>query len=204
MQRNRMRWGATLAVGVLAMTTVSAQPPQRSLTSSEAATPAAVVPPGYLIGAQDVLTITFWKDPDKSGDVIVRPDGKISIPLLNDIQAAGRTPEELRVALVEAAKKWDTEPTPTVVVKAIHSRLVYITGNIAKPSSYPLNGDMDVLKLITLAGGLLEYAQSDKILILRTQNGKSEYLRFNYKDVLKQKNVQQNIMLRPGDQIVVP
>jgi polysaccharide export outer membrane protein len=198
-----VRWLLTLTTVVLAMKMIAAQSPQ-GFPAASPENSVAVVPVDYVIGPQDVLQIRFWRDADMSGDVTVRPDGKISIPLLNDIPAAGRTPEELRIALVAAASKYVEEPNPTVTVKEIHSRFVYITGNVARPASYAINGDLDVLKLITLAGGLLEYADSEKIQIIRTQNGKSEYHRFNYKDVLKQKNMQQNITLKPGDQVLVP
>lgn len=166
--------------------------------------PAPTLPVGYVIGSDDVLSIVFWRDKDMSADVVVRPDGKITLPLLNEVQAAGLTPEQLRLRLTEAATKYVEEPTPSVVVKEIRSRNVYVTGNVAKPSTYALNGDTTVLQLIAMAGGLQEYADSKHIVIIRTENGKSQYLRFNYNDVLKQKNPAQNIVLRPGDTVVVP
>jgi polysaccharide biosynthesis/export protein len=162
------------------------------------------LPPGYVIGPEDVLTIVFWRDKDLSGDVQVRPDGKISVPLLNDISAAGLTPDELRTKLSEAAAKFVQEPTPTVVVKEIHSRHVFITGNVAKPGSIPLNGEMTVLQLIAASGGLLEYADAKNIVIIRTENGRQKHMKFNYKDVIKQKKPEQNVVLKPGDTVVVP
>jgi polysaccharide export outer membrane protein len=179
-----------------------------SAPASHSGAPAGAVSPGlpsgYVVGAQDVLSIVFWRDKDMSTDVTVRPDGKISLPLLNDVEAAGFTPEQLRVRLIEAASKYIEDPNATVLVKEIHSRNVFITGNVTKPSTYPLNGEMTVLQLIALAGGLLEYADSDKIVVIRTENGRAQYHRFNYKDVVKQKSVQQNIVLKPGDTVVVP
>ncbi|HXH06107.1 MAG TPA: polysaccharide biosynthesis/export family protein, partial [Vicinamibacterales bacterium] len=167
--------------------------------------PAGVeLPPGYVIGPEDLLMIVFWRDQLLSGDVRVRPDGKISLPLLNDIQAAGATPEELRARLAEAASKFLQEPNPTVIVKEIRSRNVFITGNVAKPGVYPLNSEMNVLQLIAQAGGLLEYADSKKIVVIRNENGRQRYYRFNYNDVIRQKRVQQNIALKPGDTVVVP
>ena len=164
----------------------------------------ATLPPGYVIGPDDVLSIVFWRDKDMSADVVVRPDGRISLPLLNDIEAAGITPEELRVQLEKAAVKYIAEPNATVVVKTINSRKVYITGNVLKPGTYPLNGDMSVLQLIAVAGGLQEYADSKKIVVMRKEEGRDQFFSFNYKDVVKQKNVQQNIGLKPGDTVVVP
>lgn len=164
----------------------------------------ATVPPDYVIGTADVLSVVFWRDKDMSADVVVRPDGKISLPLLDEIQAGGLTPEQLRARLVIAAAKYIEDPTTTVVVKEIHSRRVFITGNVAKPGTYDLGGDLTVLQLIALAGGLQEYAHAKSIVILRTENGRQQTLKFNYKDVIGQKRVEQNILLKSGDTVVVP
>lgn len=169
-----------------------------------ARTPGVPLPPGYVIGTDDVLTVVFWRDQDLSAEVRVRPDGKISLPLLNDVQAAGLTPEELRANLAEAAKKFVQEPSATVIVKQINSRQVFITGNIAKPGTYPLNAEMNVLQLLAQAGGLLEYADSKNIVIIRTEAGQQRHFKFNYNDVIKLKRPEQNIALKPGDTIVVP
>jgi polysaccharide export outer membrane protein len=203
----------TLSIGV-AVVEAQTQPvpkPQAAesrTSASDAAAPAApagaTLPAGYVIGPDDVLSIVFWRDKDMSAEVVVRPDGRVSLPLLNDIQAAGITPEELRVQLEKAAGKYVSEPNATVVVKTINSRKVYITGNVLKPGTYPLNGDMSVLQLIAIAGGLQEYADSKKIVVMRKEEGRDRFFSFNYKDVVKQKNVQQNIPLKPGDTVVVP
>jgi polysaccharide export outer membrane protein len=139
-----------------------------------------------------------------SAEVVVRPDGKISLPLLNDIAAAGHTPNALRAALEKAASKYSNEPNATVVVKEIRSRKVFITGNVVKAGTYPLTGDMNVLQLIALAGGLAEYADVKNIVVIRKEDGQERYFKFNYKDVVRQKNAQQNIALKPGDTVVVP
>jgi polysaccharide biosynthesis/export protein len=164
----------------------------------------AAVPVGYVIGAEDVLSIVFWRDKDMSADVVVRPDGKISLPLLNDVVAAGYTPEELRAVLIKGASKFIEDPNATVVVKEIHSRKVFVTGQVGKPATYPLMSDMKVLQMIAHVGGLLEYADSKNIVILRTENGQERRFKFNYNDVVKGKNLQQNITLKPGDTIIVP
>ena len=167
--------------------------------------PAGVpTPPDYLIGPEDVLTVVFWRDKDMSGDVAVRPDGKISMPLLNDVQASGLTPEQLRVQLTEEAKKYLEEPTVTIVVKEINSRKVFLMGNVGKPGAYPLSAPTTVLQLIATAGGLLEYAKSKDIRIMRTENGKPVSHKFNYKYVSQGKSLQQNILLKPGDTVIVP
>jgi polysaccharide export outer membrane protein len=194
---------ASIAViGLVFAGSAAAQTP--AAHSSTAATAAPVVVPGdYVIGADDALSIVFWRDKEMSVEVVVRPDGKISLPLLNEVQAAGYTPEQLRGQLVEAASKYLEEPNATVVVKEIRSRKVFITGNVAKPASYPLMGEMNVVQLIAQAGGLLEYADSKNIVVMRTEGGK-QHFKVNYNDVIKQKNVAQNISLKPGDTVVVP
>jgi len=156
----------------------------------------------YLIGADDVLTVTFWED-RMPMDVVVRPDGKISMPLLNDLPAAGYTPQQLADAMEEAAAKYITEPQATVTVKESRSRKVFILGEVATPGMVPLNADMNVLQLIAVGGGLLEYADKGDIVIIRTENGLETRHKFNYDDVLDGKRVEQNILLKPGDTVVV-
>jgi polysaccharide export outer membrane protein len=169
-----------------------------------AATTGVAVPPGYVIGADDVLSILYWKDKDMSTDVAVRPDGKISLQLLNDIDAAGLTPEQLRDRLIVESKRYIEDPNITVVVKQINSRKVYVVGSIGKPGPYSLSGPTTVLQLIALAGGLGDFADAKNIVILRVENGKPTTYRFNYRDVAARKNLNQNIELKPGDTIVVP
>jgi len=166
--------------------------------------PPVVVPPDYIIGPEDVLSIVYWRDKDMSTDAAVRPDGKISLPLLNDVQAAGLTPAQLRDSLVAESKKYIADPNVTVVVKQINSRRVFITGEIGKPGTYVLSGPTTVLQLIALAGGVRDYADVKKIQIIRTENGKPVSHLFNYKDVMQGKNLQQNIELKPGDTVIIP
>ena len=162
------------------------------------------LPPGYVIGADDVLTIVFWRDKDMSADVTVRPDGKVTLPLVNDLDAAGKTPDELRKAITEAASRFVEDPTVSVVVKQINSRRVYITGMVGKSGAYPISAPTTVLQLISMAGGLNEFAHSKDIIINRVENGRQVALKFNYSDVQKGKNLHQNIELRPGDTVIVP
>jgi polysaccharide export outer membrane protein len=161
------------------------------------------LPKGYVIGPEDVLSVVVWREKELSTDVVVRSDGKISIPLLNDVQAAGLTPEQLAQVIEKAATKFVTDSDTTVIVKEIHSRKVYVIGEVAKPGVFPLNSDMTVLQLIAAVGGLLEYADKSNIMILRTENGKENRYRFNYKDVLEGRNMQQNVLLQPGDTVLV-
>jgi|SoiMetStandDraft_2_1073263.scaffolds.fasta_scaffold82220_2 polysaccharide export outer membrane protein len=174
---------------------------------SPGAAPAAVpVPaPNYLIGPDDVLSIVFWRDKDMSAEVVVRPDGKISLPLMNDVQAGGLTPAELRDAIGGIARRYLEDPSVTVVVKEIKSRKVFITGMVEKPGPYPLNGPTTVMQLISLAGGLKEFTDGKKILIMRAgKNGRQTAYPFNYRQVISGKNLEQNVELQPGDTVVVP
>jgi polysaccharide export outer membrane protein len=201
-----------LAAMALSVVSASAQPPSAAPATPRPATPAqppqmpagAQVPTGYVIGPDDVLAVVFWRDKDMSAEVTVRPDGKITLPLINEVQAAGQTPEQLRDTLQQAATKFLEDPTVSVVVKTINSRKVFITGQVAKPGAYSLSPPTTVMQLIAMAGGLLEFADSKNITIIRNENGKPTAYQFNYKDVVKRKNLKQNIELKPGDTVVVP
>ncbi len=163
------------------------------------------LPSGYVIGPDDVLVVSYWRNPEMSAEVTVRPDGLISLPLLNELQAGGLTPEQLRDKISKAAMKYLEEPpTLAIVVKAINSRKVYVTGMVAKPGYYQLTGAMTVVQLLATAGGIQEFADSKNIAIVRNEGGKQTSYPFNYKDFVKRKNLKQNIELKPGDTIVVP
>jgi polysaccharide biosynthesis/export protein len=195
-----------LAHGQAPAAAALAAPPPSTPSPAAPVIPGEVTPPpGYVIGPEDVLAVVFWREKDLSVDAIaVRPDGRITVPLLNDIQAAGITPDQLREQIQAAAGKFVTDPSVTVVVKAINSRKVFITGMVSKPGQYPLAGPTSVMQLIAMAGGLNEFADSEKVLIMRTEGGQQVAKRFNYKDVQNGKNLKQNIELLPGDTIVVP
>lgn len=162
------------------------------------------IPPDYVIGVDDVLSILFWREKDLSTEVTVRPDGKISLPLLNEIRTAGLTPQQLRERLIQTAVRFVEDPNPTVVVKQINSRKVFITGQIEKPGPYPLNGRTTILQLIATAGGLREFADGKNIAVIRTEGERQITLRFNYQDVVRRQDFSQNIDLKPGDTVVVP
>lgn len=174
-------------------------PPQPAPVSTEPATP-----PGYIIGPEDVLGIVFWREPDMNGDVTVRPDGRVTLPLIGEIQAAGIGPEALRDRILAAAAKFMSNANVAVVVRQINSRKVFITGRVTTPGTYPLAGPRTVMQLIALAGGLNEYADAKNISILRVAGGQSQSFAFNYKDVAKGRKLEQNILLQPGDTVVVP
>jgi polysaccharide export outer membrane protein len=159
----------------------------------------------YVIGPDDLLSIVFWRDQQMSGDVLVRPDGKISLPLLDDVQAAGLTPKQLRDRLVGAARRFVSDPVATVVVRQVNSRKVYITGFVARPGQYSLTPSMTVLQLIATAGGLQDFAKSRDIRVVRAEGGKSVVMRFDYDEVTRNPDrMAQNVELKPGDTIIVP
>lgn len=166
--------------------------------------PPLTPPDDYVIGVNDVLSIVFYKDESMSSDVLVTPDGKISLSLINEVDAAGLTPEQLRLKITELASRLLQEPSVSVIPKQINSRLVFIMGAVAKSGPFSLMQPTTVLQLIALAGGLGEWAKEDKIVILRTENGKPMRFNFNYKQVLQGKNPQQNILLKPNDTVLVP
>ena len=196
----------TFAAPVFAQT----QNPAATAQSTPAAAVAAprptdpVVPPGYVIGTDDVLSIVYWKDKDMSADAKVRPDGRIALPLINEVHAAGLTPEQLHKKLMDESKKYMEDANITVVVREINSRKAFITGEVNKPGPYPLTAPTTVMQLISMAGGLREYADAKKIMIMRSENGRQISLQFNYKDVAAGKKLEQNIELKPGDTVVVP
>ncbi len=195
-------WGGVVA----AQQPASKPAPQPARPTPAATAPAAAeqadLPPDYVIGPDDKLGVVFWRDESMSAEVTVRPDGKISLPLLNDVQVVGLTPDQLRTFLMGAAKKFVADPTVSVVVKEINSRKVYITGLVSHPGAYPLTAPTTVLQLIAIAGGLTDFADAKKITIIRA--GQKEPLKFNYEDVRRGKNLQQNIILKVGDTVVVP
>jgi polysaccharide export outer membrane protein len=162
------------------------------------------VPSEYVIGPDDVLSIVFWREAEMSAQVRVRPDGRISLPLLNDLVAVGLTPERLRERLEQEAKRYVTNPNATVVVLEINSRRIFVVGQVAQPGVYPLNAPMNVLQAIASAGGLLEFAHGRNIIVERVVSDRKIRLPFDYREVVKGKKVDQNVLLAPGDTVIVP
>lgn len=176
--------------------------PASAATIAPATAPA--LPPGYVIGTDDILSIVFWREKDMSAEVTVRPDGKVALPLLNEVQAAGLTPDDLRDRVIASARRFIEDPNPTIMVKTINSRRVFITGQVEKPGSYSLNNPATVLQLIALAGGLKEFAKGRNISVLRLVDGQQIVYGFNYQNAVNRKNLDQNITLLPGDTVLVP
>jgi polysaccharide export outer membrane protein len=160
-------------------------------------------PADYVIGADDTLHVSVWKEPDLTATLPVRPDGKISLPLLNDLPAAGLTPMQLAASITEKLKKYIADPRVTVVVAAMNSRRIFVTGEILHSGSMPLLPHMTMLQALSSAG-FTQFANPKRIYLLRMENGQQVKLPFNYKEVVKGNHPEQNIMLRPGDTVVVP
>ena len=169
-----------------------------------AETPAGVVDPStYVIGREDVIEISVWKEADLSASLPVRPDGNISMPLHHDVPAAGFTPTQLAADISERLKKFIQDPQVSVVVKAVNSQRVFLLGEVTRPGPVPLTAGMTVLQALSSGGGLSQFANSKRIYILRTEQGAQSKIAFRYKDALK--GVEgQNIVLKAGDTIVVP
>jgi polysaccharide export outer membrane protein len=160
----------------------------------------AIDPKAYIIGAEDVLQIRVWREPELSGPISVRPDGKISMPLLGETQAAGLSPESLAAAIGNGLTKFMTHPEVTVGVTQVNSKRYFIQGEVQKPGAYPLVVPTTVLEALVNAGGFRDFANTKKIRIMRG----SQVFRFNYKEVTQGKHLEENIPLQAGDQIIVP
>jgi polysaccharide export outer membrane protein len=205
----------TAAIAMVLAVTVGAQEKDKPIPAAQESAPAAstsnaastgksvTADPNYVIGAQDVLDINVWKEDQLTKTVPVRPDGKISLPLINDVQAAGLTPTQLANQITESLKKYVTGPQVTVIVREINSQRVYLIGEVTRAGAYPLLPGMTVLQALSSGGGFTQYANTKKIYVLRSENGKQEKLPFNYKQALNP-DANQNITLKAGDTIVVP
>ena len=173
-------------------------------TEGKTAPVAATTDPAYMIGPEDMLDINVWKEPDVSRVVPVRPDGRISLPLINDVQAAGLSPQQLAANVTEKLRKYLNEPQVTVIVTAINSQRVYVVGEVLRAGAFPLIPGMTVLQALSSSGGFTAFADVKTIHVMRLRNGKHIELPFNYREVLKGDNPDQNIKLEPGDTVVVP
>jgi polysaccharide export outer membrane protein len=175
------------------------QPKDKQISAADSA-----VPKEFIIGPEDALSIFVWHEPELTNKVTVRPDGKIGIPLLNDVQASGLTPKQLQENITEGLKKFVTGPQVSVVVQEIRSQNVYVTGAITRPGAYTLGGPMTIMELLVRAGGIAEFAKAEEIQILRKDGDKPRRFRFNYKTFSDGKDYQQNIQLQNGDMVIVP
>jgi polysaccharide export outer membrane protein len=200
-----------VAIATLAQQDAAKKPASQPDAQSAAAPVAGSVPqksatadPNYVIGPDDVIDVAVWKEPDVSRIVPVRPDGKISLPLLNDMQAAGLTPAQLGAQITASLKKYVTDPQVTVIVTAINSQRFYILGEVTRPGAFPLLPGTTVLRGLSSAGGFTQFAKLKGVYVLRLEDGKQVKYPFNYKDVVSGKHPEQDIVLKAGDTIIVP
>ena len=205
--RNGMKLACLAVLGLLTISLWAQDDADGSAKVEKAAAAEAhqspAVPADYVIGADDTLRISVWKEPDMNATLPVRPDGKISLPLLDDVQAAGLTPLQLKDSIKEKLKKYIADPRVTVVVTAMNSQRIYVLGEVTHTGAMPLLPNMTVLQALSSAG-FTQFANLKAIYLLRTQNGKQTKMPFNYKEAIKGRGTQQNITLKPGDTIVVP
>jgi len=215
----KLRWKAAMAalmlISILALAQDPPPPQDATPVSANAASnkapyekPATIAPPSqagaeYVIGPEDVLHVAVWKEADLTATLPVRPDGKISLPLLNDVQASGLTPQQLAASLTEKLKKYIADPRVTVVVTTINSKRIYLMGEVLHSGATPLSPNMTVLQALSSAG-LNQFANTKGIYVLRTVNGKQQKLPVNYRKLVKGERIEQNYLLQPGDTIVVP
>ena len=198
-------WGGLLAASSLFAQKPLNNPPTSPTATAPKAADETAKPADeteYRIGPQDVLQIDVWKEPEITRTIPVRPDGKISLPLLDDVQAAGLTAMQLAGKIREGLTKYLTNPQVTVTVTQINSRRVYVTGEVVKSGALPLLPGMTALQALSSSGGFTQFAREKGIYILRTEKGKQVKLPYSYRDVLKGR--QEDVVLQPGDVIVVP
>ena len=174
------------------------------ISAGTAVAQAPVQDSSYQIGPNDVLTIFVWKETELTRDVTVMPDGKITYPLIGEITAQGQTASELKKAIADKLQNFVTAPEVTVIVRESRSQVIYTIGKVTRPGPYPLAPGMTVMQALSAAGGFAEWADPKNILIVRREGGKETQLRFNFKEYTSGEKLEQNILLKPGDTLVVP
>jgi polysaccharide export outer membrane protein len=203
---------ASAATVAGAQDTTSPDNNKKAATLASAATTKIVAPvpaagaedPDYEIGAGDTLNISVWKEPELSGSIPVRPDGKVSLPLLNDVQAAGTTPTKLAATITDRLRQYVNDPQVTVIVTAANSRRIYLIGELVRPGAIPMSPKMTLLQALSSSGGFSQFANVKRMYVLRAENGKQTKIPVNYKAAIGGRAPDQNITLKPGDTIVVP
>jgi polysaccharide export outer membrane protein len=201
---------ALMLIGSIALAQAAPAQPAASAASDKTASDkpttaasASQAGPEYVIGPEDALHIAVWREADLTASLPVRPDGKISLPLLDDVQAAGLTPKQLANSITEKLKKFLADPRVTVVVTQINSKRIYLVGEVLHVGATPMLPNMTVLQALSSAG-LNQFANTKRIYVLRTENGKQQKLPVNYRKLVKGEQIEQNYLLQPGDTIVVP
>lgn len=163
----------------------------------------AKLDPGYRLGPEDLLSVSVWKDESLTREVLVRPDGMISFPLVGDLPAEGKTVEGLRTDLTKRLSPFLPDPTLSVAVLKINTK-IYVVGKVGRPGEYLVGRPTDVMQALSLAGGLTPFASENKIRILRRENGEQQTFLFRFGDVKKGESLEQNIVLQRGDVVIVP
>ena len=201
----RPLWGAYPTGAAQQGTNVPAPEQANSPTTEPSGSPPTQSSDSYVIGPSDVLAIDVWKDPELTRTIPVRPDGKITLPLIGDLQVSGLTAPRLQHLITERLTEYISKPEVTVIVQAVKSQTYTVVGKIAHPGSYPLGKPTTVLEAIAIAGGFQEFARPKKVYVLRRGEASSrEKLPFDYNDVVKGKHLEQNVDLKSGDTVVVP
>jgi polysaccharide biosynthesis/export protein len=198
-----MKLGFSIVVGSAVMMSWVMALSQSSPSPTGNRAPQPQVSPTYVIGADDTLHVSVWKEPELTNTLPVRADGMISMPLLNDVQAAGLTPMQLAASITEKLKKYVADPHVTVVVTGINSQRIYITGEVSRSGAMSLTPQMTVLQALASVG-FSQFANVKSIYVLRNENGQQKKYPVNYKRLIKGEVQEQNILLKPGDTIVVP
>lgn len=176
----------------------------RLAVAQSPARPPVTAPSDYRVAAGDVLQVFVWKEPELTREATVRQDGKMSVPLLGDILAANRTPEQLAIDVTAGLERYLTAPQVTVAVKEANAARFFVIGQVARPGAFPLLGRTTLLQALALGGGLLEFAKADRIVIVRDEQGIQTFVTLNYKKLEAGSDITQNAVLHPGDTIVVP
>jgi polysaccharide export outer membrane protein len=191
-----LRGASSLLLGCLFALTALAVAPQ--------SVGAQAPPSEYLIGPEDVLDVSVWKEEELQREVLVRPDGRVSFPLVGDVQAAGRTPTQVRDEIASKLRRYIPEPVVSVIVATVGGNKIYVIGQVQTPGAYVIGRYVDVVQALTVAGGMTEFAKENDVRIIRRQGGKFRVFDFRFGDLKKGKNLKDNIMLEGGDTVVVP
>jgi polysaccharide export outer membrane protein len=197
-------WGGAALVAPLLTFVLALLPPDFAAAQPAPETPAPVAPPDYRLGPEDVLEVAVWKEEGLRKDVLVRPDGMISFPLVGEVRAAGRTASEVQAEVSERLKRFLSSPVVSVTVTRVAAQKIYVIGRVAKPGEFSSGRYIDVLQALSMAGGLTPFASPNDIRVMRREGGRQVALPFRYDDVVRGRNVDQNVILKPGDVVVVP
>lgn len=197
--------GAMAALGVCVCLPVTAQQQQRTAAATTTAAPQPQLQiPDYSISPGDELEVSVWKEPDLSKTVIVRPDGKFSVPLAGEIMAARRSVEQIQTEITNKLKKYIPEAVVTVAVTKLEGNRIYVIGQVSKPGAFTMNPRLNVVQALSMAGGMTPFASANDIIVLRSTGPSQRVLPFRYGDVSKNRNLEQNIQLESGDVVIVP